>query len=210
MINLLPQNIREERQFGRRNRLLFSYVVALLVTAGLVAAVLVGSIGFVGRDEAKIKQEIADSQNKVLNLEGEIKDLSSVATRLTAVDRLYESSISFSELIPEIGSLLPQGSVINGLSLAGGNTDPLTLDVNLISADLAPVLQQNLIQSELFEAADVNSITPRGDDTDAYKFGASVSVSFTGTAEAKRKIAAQAAAAKAAKDELEAQQEEGN
>jgi len=116
---------------------------------------------------------------------------------------LFDSSIVFSELVPQIGSLLPQGTIINSLALTGGETDPLTLDVNLSGANLAPVLQSNLIQSELFEAADVNSITPLGNTDTIYQFNASVSVSFTGSAEAKRKIAAQAAAARALREQQE-------
>ena len=120
-----------------------------------------------------------------------------------------ESSIKFSNLIPQIGSILPEGVVLNALSLTGGKTDPLVLDVDLKSADLAPIFARNITQSPLFEAADIASITPKGVATDsnapAYGFSASVSASFKGTAEAKRKQAAQEAA-KAAQ-EAQKQQE---
>lgn len=197
MINLLPHSIREERMYGRRNRALASYVAALLVAALLVAAVMLGSLSFVGADENQIKSTIDNNQSKIAALEAEISDLSNVVSKLNITNNLYESSISFSELIPAIGALLPQGSIINGLSLTGGNTDPLTLEVNLTSAELAPVLQRNLVQSDIFEAADVNSITAKDDDS-PYEFSASISIGFTGSAEAKRKAAAAARAAAAA------------
>ncbi len=198
MINLLPQEIRIERMFGRRNIISLGIIIFLLITALLVSAVMMTTQQFVGNEESSLRTEIELNQQKVASLESQIKDLSTVAARLTTVDKLYESSIDFSELIPKIGSLLPAGSIINGLSLTGGNTDPLALDVSITSADLAPVLQRNLVQSELFEAADVNSITPLGDDTSTYKFSASMSVSFTGSAAAKKKLAAEAAAKAAA------------
>jgi len=203
MINLLPFDLRKERLYGRRNKILFSFVLCLFVTAGIVSFIMIGGIGFVGSEEEGIAAEIASNNEQILKLESEIKDVSSVALRLRAADKLFDSSIVFSELVPQIGSLLPQGTIINSLALTGGETDPLTLDVNLSGANLAPVLQSNLIQSELFEAADVNSITPLGNTDTIYQFNASVSVSFTGSAEAKRKIAAQAAAARALREQQE-------
>lgn len=201
MMNLLPFSIRAERIYGRRNRILIGFVVSLFITASIVACIMLGGLRFVGSEESSIKEEIQTNNEQVLKLEADIEDVSSVAARLAAADKLFDSSILFSELVPEIGSLLPKGSIINSLALTGGNTDPLTLDVSLASADLAPVLQSNLVQSELFEAADVNSISPRGSTDTIYTFSASVSVSFTGSAEAKRKVAAQAAAARALIDE---------
>jgi hypothetical protein len=201
MINLLPFDLRSDRLYGRRNRVLVGFVVSLLITAGLVSFIMLGGLRFVGSEENTLKAEIEKNNVQVLELEAEIKDVSSVAARLTAVDKLFDSSILFSELVPEIGSLLPKGSIINSLALTGGNTDPLTLDVSIASAGLAPVLQSNLVQSELFEAADVNSISPIGSSETVYQFNASVSVSFTGSAEAKRKIVAKSAAARALLDE---------
>jgi len=203
MINLLPFDLRKDRLYGRRNRVIFGFVVSLFVTAGIVTAIMVGGLGFVGSEEDAIRQEIAENNEQILKLESEIKDVASVSTRLNAADKLFDSSIVFSELVPQIGSLLPQGTIINSLALTGGNTDPLTLDVSLANAGLAPVLQSNLVQSELFEAADVNSITPLGSTDTIYQFNASVSVSFTGSAEAKRKVAAQAAATRALREEQE-------
>lgn len=203
MINLLPFELRKERLYGRRNRVLIWFVVSLFVTAGIVSAIMIGGLGFVGSEETAIREEIEANNLLVTELEAEIKDVASVSTRLTAANKLFDSSIVFSELVPQIGSLLPQGTIINSLALTGGDTDPLTLDVSLASANLAPVLQSNLVQSELFEAADVNSISPLGSTDTIYQFNASIAVSFTGSAEAKRKIAAQAAAARALQEEQE-------
>jgi Tfp pilus assembly protein PilN len=194
MINLIPHNLKSERLYGRRNRILIGYIVALITAAVLVALTMLISIRFVGSEETSLKKTIDDNQIQITALESQIKDLSSVSSRLSTADKLYENNIEFSKLIPDIGSLLPQGTILNSLSLTGGNTDPLSLDVDLLNADLAAVLQRNLVNSELFEAADINSISGKSGASN-YRFTASVSVSFTGSAEAKRKVAAAAAAA---------------
>lgn len=214
MINLLPTHIKEERVYGRRNRMMLTYSVSLILTAAIIATVMVVSMQFVTGDEASLRSEIASTEVEIAALQNNIQDIEAVASRLETAKKLSDLSVKFSNLIPEIGSILPEGSVLNALALTGGKTDPLILDVDLKSADLAPVLSRNLVESDLFEAADIASLNPKGSaETEVagtttqspYAFTASVSASFTGTAEAKRKEAAKeaakAAAAEAKKEE---------
>ncbi len=198
MINLLPEEIRSERAYGRKNKILIGYVISLLVTAALVALVMLGSLQFFGTDDAALKREIEDNNNTITSLKSKTIELNKTVAKLDTVDNLYESGISFSELVPNIGSLLPEGTVLNALSLSGENTDALSLDVDLEGPELASVLVRNLVESELFEAADITGINPKGSDGDRYRYGTVVRVSFAGSAEAKAKKAAQAAAAAAA------------
>lgn len=202
MINLLPDQIKKERMYGRRNRTLLTYNIALISTAGVIAAIMVGSLQFVGADEAQLREEIESANVKVQALESNVKEIEKVAQRLETAKKLSDLSVQFSDLIPQIGAVLPEGVVLNALSLTGGVTDPLLLDVDIATADLAPVLSRNLVESELFEAADIATLAPKGSGdtteeaapTEIYKFSASLNASFTGSAEAKRKQAAQEAA----------------
>lgn len=179
MINLLPNEMREEREYGRKNRVLLGYSFAVMTTVILVSVIMIGSLQFIGRDTEQIQQTIVENEADIVRLEREIMDLRDVSTRLQSAGKLYEQSVIFSELIPRIGGILPQGSVINGLSLSdGADGDTLSLSVSLLTADLAPVLQQNLISSDLFEAADIGSITPTNDENSIYTFTATVNVSF--------------------------------
>jgi len=195
MINLLPAEIRLERQYGRKNRILVGYVLALITTALLVAIVMIGSRQFFGTDESAIKNEIEQNNSTILALQAKTADINTTVARLDTVNKLYDSGISFSELVPKIGSLLPEGTVLNALSLTGASTDTLNLDVDLERPELAATLVTNLLDSKLFEAADIGNINPKGADGDKYRYGTTVRVSFVGSAEAKRKAAAAVAAA---------------
>jgi Tfp pilus assembly protein PilN len=199
MINLLPLDIRTERQYGRKNRVLLGYVFALLITALIVAIVMIGGLTFFGTDSGSIKSEIEQNKIVIASLQKKTTELNTTVAKLDTVDNLYESGISFSELIPKIGSLLPEGAVLNALSLTGENTDTLVLDFDLETAELSAVLIRNLVDSDLFEAADVSSINPKGPEAGRYQFGANVSVSFEGAAAAKKKAEAAAKAAAARK-----------
>jgi Tfp pilus assembly protein PilN len=190
VINLLSQEMRLERQYGRKNRILVGYVFALLITAVLVAIVMLGSLLFFGTDESSLKSEIDENTVIIASLQTKTKDLNQTVSKLELVNKLYENGITFSTLIPKIGSLLPEGTVLNGLSLTGESTDALSLDVDLENPELAAVLIRNLVDSDLFEAADIGNLNPKGAEGERYRFGTVVRVSFEGSAEAKRKAEA--------------------
>jgi hypothetical protein len=199
MINLLPLEIRTSRQYGRKNRVLIIYVFALLITALLVAIVMLGSLKFFGMNESALREEIEENNVALSALRTNTTELNKTVTKLETVDKLYESGVTFSSLIPRIGSLLPEGTVLNALSLTGDNTGALSLDVDLEKPELAAVLIRNMIDSDLFEAADVGNINPKGSEGDRYRYGTVLRVSFEGSAEAKRKAEAAKKAAAAAK-----------
>ncbi len=205
MINLLPTAVKTDRAYGRRNVIMLSTIILLFSACLIVISVFLVSQRFIGKDDEQIRTQITENNKSVLELEKQIKDISAVAKRLETTSKVYDSSINFSKLIPQIGGLLPRGTIINGLSLTGGTTDPLTLSVSMTSADLAPVLQSNLVQSDLFEAADINSIASlTSTDGNPYTYTAAVSISFTGSAEAKAKAAAKVKADAEAKKAAEA------
>jgi hypothetical protein len=199
MINLLPLDVRIERQYGRKNRTLVGYVFALLITAVLVAIVMLGSLQFFGTDESALKTEIDENNITILTLQKDTSELNKTVAKLDTANKLYDSSITFSTLVPKIGSLLPSGTVLNALSLTGESTDALSLDIDMERPELAAVLVKNLVDSDLFEAADIGSINPKGGDGDQYRYGTVIKVSFEGSAEAKKKAAAAAAAEAARK-----------
>lgn len=198
MINLLPTDVRVDRRYGRLNRIIIGYVVALSITALLVAIVMLGSLKFFGTDESSIRKEITDNTAIITSLQSKTTDLNNTVARLEVANKLHESGVNFSELIPRIGSILPEGTVLNGLSLTEGSTEALNLDVDLETPELAAILVRNLIDSEIFEAADIGAIVPKISEGNRYQYGTNVSVSFVGSAEAKEKEKKAAAAAKAA------------
>jgi hypothetical protein len=206
MINLLPSDVKEMRSYGRKNRSLFGYSGALLATACITAGIMLVSLQVIGADEPQLREEVAATNQTITLQEKDIKAIEDTVVRLEAAEKIDAQSVSFSELIPKIGAVLPQGVILNALSLTGGVTDPLQLDVSLSDASLAPVLIKNLVESDLFEAADISSLSPSSGGTEAdgtvavtsYPYSVSVTVSFTGTAEARKKAAA--AEAKAKKD----------
>ena len=200
MINLLPTQLREERLYGRRNRALLVFIASFAVAILLVVSVIAFSVVSLDDEKTQVQSNIDTNNVQITQLQAETSDVSALSARLETTYELFSTSIKFSELIPQIGELLPEGTTINGLTLTGGVTDPLALDVNLRNPDLAPVLLQNLTSSDLFEAADIETLSP-SNSIPGYTFNSKISLSFTGSAEAK----AAEAAAEARRTEAAAQ-----
>lgn len=213
MINLLPPQVKQERSYGRKNISLIGYSGALLATALTTAVIMILSLQFIGSEEPDLRKNLEVDMARVNSLEAEIKSIENVALRLEIAKKVADRSVKLSELIPQIGAVLPDGVVLNALSLTGGTTDSLQLDVDLREASLAAVLIRNLVESDLFEAADISSLSPRGTGTEEsageiYQFTASLTANFTGTADAKKKALAAEAAKKKAADEAAAKVED--
>lgn len=211
MINLLPNEVKELRSYGRKNQSLFGYSIALLITAFATTIIMLVSLQVVGSNESSLKNEVESTNTVIQTQEKDIKAIEETVARLEAAEKISNKSVSFSELIPKIGAVLPQGAILNALSLTGGNTDPLQLDVSLSNAALAPVLIKNLVESNLFEAADIASLNLAGggssesnEESTDYAYNASITASFTGTAEARKKADAAEAAKKAREKEAAA------
>jgi Tfp pilus assembly protein PilN len=191
MINLLPADLKEARQYGRRNRSIVGYCFGVIVIGAATVSIAFFNMRFVMADESRIKTEMESRQVEAEKLETGQKEVDKIASQLKTIDKLYSGEVKFSDLIPKIGSLLPNGMVLNALTLTGGKTSPLQLDVDMESQNLAAVFQQNLVNSDLFEAADISNITAKGGGTPkpgvkSYPFGATLTASFKGSAAAKK------------------------
>lgn len=190
MINLIPNSIREERKYGRRNIVLRNTAVGCLSVALVIYAILFWSSNYISSQQDAIASETAELGSTVAGLQAQTNNISNLSKRIDNAYELYENNIIFSELIPQIGSLLPQGSNLTALNLTGGTNDPVQLNFELISPDLAPTVRQNLFSSDLFEVADIQTINTTTDTDSQYTSNAVITVSFTGSADAKAKEAA--------------------
>jgi Tfp pilus assembly protein PilN len=196
MINLLPSDIKKARVYGRRNIKMLSYSIAIFFVGIVSVTVLLLNMTIIAADKTRLNAEMTSRQPELDKLQNEQKRIDTIATQLKVVDKLYTSEVRFSQAIPKIGALLPNGMVLNGLSLTGGKTSPLQLDVDMESQQLAAIFQQNLVSSDVFEAADISAITSKGGATKpgvkSYSYGATLSASFKGSAAAKKAAAAPA------------------
>ncbi len=183
MINLLPPAIVSDRRYGRRNITVLRYAITVACIGLTSIGIFLFNMHFVSDDESRLKLEMASQAVQISKLEEGQKNVDKIAGQLKTIDKLYTGEVKFSQLIPNIGALLPNGVVLNALALSGGSASPLSLDVDMENQNLAAVFQQNLVKSDLFGAADISAISSKGDASakpgqKVYPFGASLTATF--------------------------------
>lgn len=191
MISLLPPESKTATKYARLNVTLIQYCVLVMIISAALIAIIFFAMAVVDKQEDNLKAVIAEDQAKAAELEvvnGEAKELS---TTINTISKLLEREIKFSELLEEIASILPKGTVLTGLTLSEKQDQPLTLDALVVDEEAAAILRENLDDSDLFEAADIVSIAAGESDSASgtYNFTAQYRAYFTGSSEALKKKA---------------------
>lgn len=185
MINLIPTSVKQARMYGRRNIKLLSYSIAVLFVGLISMSVLLINMSIVSKDQARLVQEMNGRQTELDTLRVTQKDIDKIASQLKVIDKLYQGEVRFSQVLPKIAALLPNGAVLDSLTLTESKVAPLSLDISIDSQQLAAVFQQNLVHSELFDQADISSISAIGSASKpavkSYAYKTQIVASFRGS-----------------------------
>lgn len=164
MINLLPPSYKSSIKFARYNVTLLRYSILVLAVSIAIAAIMFFGVSFVKSDESNLKSEIAAKEATLAekgNVESEARAL---AADINTISSLLGRSINFSDLITDIGAVIPNGARLTGLSLTGDSSSPLQITAVTDTQEKAAVMRKNLEDSSLFSGADIQTITPRDAD----------------------------------------------
>lgn len=158
MINLLPDDIKQARRFATLNRQISHYAVFVV----LVIVLLCGAYGYgymtLIEERKAVETSIANKSTELADLDALSSEAQAISDTISTAATLLNREIRFSELIQQIGSVMPQGARLNGLSLTGDRTSPIEIQAVLDSPEQAGVLQNNLLTLDLFEAADIQDV----------------------------------------------------
>lgn len=167
MINLLPDEHKQEIRAGRTNVLLLRYIgislVAVVVLGGLIAGV------YLTLNEAKAVAEAAVAENQSRTSEYQAVKTQSESFRadLATAKGVLDSSVSFSKLIYRIAEIVPPNVILSSLAL-----DPqtfgssVTMSASARSFDDAAKLRDAFIRSnEVFSNVQLQTIESSGDSS---------------------------------------------
>lgn len=162
MINLLPEGIKEDIFYGRRNTTLRSWIVVTVISLVGVGIIVAGGLLYmeqsIHNQAAQVEQAKQNLQaQKVDETQKRVEEISS-NTKLTL--QVLSREILFSKLIRQIGSALPANTALQSLQI---DTVQGGIQLNAFAADFnaGTQLQLNLQDPKngVFEKADINSIT---------------------------------------------------
>ncbi len=188
MINLLPNEVKDERHFGRLNQKLISVSLAILSVALICGGIIAFAWQKVVSEKQLIAAEISNNTVQLAKLDKDRKQIDETAKQLATIKKLYDSEVKFSEIIPNIASVIPPGAILTSLSLTGNKDEPLQLSFKMKNQELASVIRLNLVNSELFQSADILSVSGSSNqdtatsdpNASAYPYSASITVALKG------------------------------
>jgi len=158
MINLMPPKIKNDIHFSRLNTSLVQYGFIAIVVVILVAAIMLFGFTIAQDDEQALRDSIEQKEKDLSSLITVEQDAASLSGKIDTVGDLLDREVKFSEVLQEIGSILPEGSVLTSLRLTNDSTEPLRVAALVDTKNNAAVLRQNIEDSNRFSGADIESI----------------------------------------------------
>lgn len=201
MINLLPTDLKEERKFGRFNQLIIKLLIGIALISIFATIVMLSGLQLTKADQKFLEDSIAIKTTAYSEVKPFEEQSNKLKTKISNIEKLFEREVMFSKLLVDIASSIPVGAQLTDLSLTGTSTEPLQITANVNNQELAGVLRKNLVDSGIFESADIQSvILEAGSDTEEEHYAVSLTASLAGSGEKIRvKAAAEAKAAEAKK-----------
>lgn len=162
MINLLPPDSKSTLVYARRNTQLIRFVIGAAIGAFGILLVTGAGLLYLNQEVKSYKKSISQAETKLTQQKEKqvIAEVKGISDSLNLVVDVLGQEILFSQLVQEIGSVMPAGTVLQDLSLSNELTGALTLQAGAVSSTAASRVQANLRDpaNKIFAAADMESI----------------------------------------------------
>jgi len=166
MINLLPEDIKSQIVYARKNARLVRYVfvgIIGLVSVGLATA---GGTIIIANAEKNLNSTLATNNANLPAIkltEDQVNDLSD---KIKGISAVLSREVKFSDILRYMGGNLPSGTILTNLSLGEKLAGTLNIDVASTNYDSVAVFRQNIDDygkthpdKLLFVKADINNVT---------------------------------------------------
>ncbi|HEX9679560.1 MAG TPA: PilN domain-containing protein [Candidatus Saccharimonadales bacterium] len=180
MINLLPRNYKANVKFGRYNVRVVRYTLLSIILGTVLVGILYFGLLLASREERLLKDLVKDKQSGLDQYAEELTKAKTLAERIDVIAALLERETSFSKLLPAIGGVVPQGTTISSLELTNEVANNLSIRGES-NSELGPtVFRENLANTtDLFEQADIVSISLIQNDSGPDRYAFQIDVKFT-------------------------------
>ncbi len=171
MINMLPGEYVNSIRHSKNNETTLRWMGAAIAATVLLVIILASGWLYLNHETKQLTSQIALGKNNLVaqNLEGVKKEASVISNDIKTINQVLGKEVRFSQLIQNIGQVMPPGTVLDGLTLtkADGSIDLAASSKDYKSgAQIALNLSDE--QSGIFSRADIISLSCTSADT-AYK-----------------------------------------
>lgn len=161
MINLLPEDYHTSLRSAHLNTILRRWIAAaLLATLGLILIMAVGWI-YIDQQNRNLGHNIntLNQQLEIQDLAGTQAKAKAITTNIKIINQVLSREVRFSGLIKQIGSTMPPGTVLSGLTLTKVD-GALDLAANARDSTSAAQIAVNLSdpENQIFNKVDIVNI----------------------------------------------------
>lgn len=187
MINLLPPEFAVRIRFGRGNAALRRWIFGIWAAMGGLVIILAGGWIYLRSQSSDLQSQLdsATTQLQAQNLAQVQKDAADITSDVKIINKVLGNEVHFSNLIQDIGKVMPSGAVLESLSLSKING---SVDLSVSAKDYTSAAQVAVNLNDptngLFSKVDIVNISCSNSNT-AYKCSATFKALFSANAQKK-------------------------
>lgn len=164
MINLLPPLLKKDINAGRVNVILVRFIWLLILSFAIVGAFVVFTTLVLQGIKASAESQIADNAQKAGSYTPVQLRAATFQANLATAKSILSKQTNYSTIILEISAHIPNGVVLESLSLdAKTFGTPIEIRAKARSRDAANALKDSLESSKIFKDVQFRSLTNNPD-----------------------------------------------
>lgn len=160
MINVIPNDLKYEIRYARRNSMLLSWILAMLLGLAGIGIIVAAGYIYINQATSLYEKEVAQSKAALSaqNLEETQKRVENISNSTRLAVQVLEKQVIFSGFLEHISTLIPAGARLESLAIAKVD-GALDLQFTAKNAQSATQAHVNLSdpKNQLFDKADLVS-----------------------------------------------------
>lgn len=179
MINLLPEETKNDIRAARSNVYIANYTLIIVLAFVLIGIAFYSSYLFMEVTEENAKTVIESNDTKAGVYSQTKQDVDTLNSQLSGAKSILDQEIRYSQVLTKIGAALPTGTVISNLDVSNSNFQGTPVDIVIYakSAESAAVIQSQFMNSGVFTSVTIKS-TESNQDIKNYPFTITLTTVF--------------------------------
>lgn len=167
MINLLPDETKQQIRAARTNVFLLKIIISL--GCAVIYLIVICTAAYFIISNEKSSQTTATIMQRANTMQ----------TSFTVAQSVIDQQISYSDIITNFASALPTGMILDKLSFSNATLDsPIDIQLHASNEDSVPLLKQNLQKIAQFSNYNLQSITSDSNTVPGYPIKVDISLTI--------------------------------
>jgi Tfp pilus assembly protein PilN len=180
MINLLADDKKKEIRAGRANVILLRYIIMTLVAAVILVAIVAGAYFTLSLSRQNAQEQVQRNETERNSFSQSVAEAQAFRTDLQTAKTILDKEISYSTAILKIANSIPDGIVIDSLSLSPETIgNPISLTAHARDKDAALNLKTSFENNpELYSGVQIDSIDFGAESADSHPVNITLTVTI--------------------------------